>query len=853
LNGSTFAQVDSTWVQKVCKINRIKPTDINIDGSINDIAWKNAVYNNDFLVKEPNEGEPPKEEVKFAVAYDDNYFYFSARMYRKEIDKIRNTSFRRDYTFNAEKIILVLDTYYDKRTSFSFALTASGSRSDYFSTNDSEYEREYNYNPVWEGKSQIDSLGWTCEMKIPFSQLRFEEKDSLVFGININQYTPTIKEDTYYVLIKRDNFGWASKFARLEGLEGIKPKVNFEFLPYLNARSLFVPNLEKSSPFYEYPENTLNTGLDLKLQASSNLTIDATFLPDFGQVEQDPSVVNLSAYEIYFQERRPFFVEGKQIFDRLGDLFYSRRIGASPRGFITKENTYSKSPTNTSILGAAKISGRINENISLAGLSSVTRRMFAEAVDTNGNQFSQEVEPLTAFNVLRLEREFDEANSYIGASLTSVERDINEGTSMFSRTANRAITGGLDMNYRLFDGNYNLYVGGNFSYISGTKEAMLRRQLSSLSFLQREFTSRKVDSNTTSLFGHYFNFDFEKYAGNFLFEVEYNEYSPTYDVNDMGFLPRVDSRNLDVMVGYQEFKATDYYYSYSAKLIKSYRYDFANIKLADEWGLNLRYVFNSRDGINLYYYSKNEVYDNENTRGGLLMKNPAGDYIGFYFNSDFSRRHKLNFSFDFERKLDLSRFRNYNISLVTQFLDNAEFSLGIGYSDNNDMRQYITTVGNSKNRYIFGELIQNTLYSNIRFNYVFSPDITLEIFSQPFISVGNYKQIGELATSKTNNIRNYGVAEGTSIVKGENNYIINDNGEEFSISNPNFNIVNLRSNIVFRWEVQPSTILFLVWQINGSNNFSDINFKSSNIFNSYRNDNTHLLAVKFQYWLPVSL
>lgn len=838
--------------KKELKIQQLGNEKIKLDGLIDDKFWLTATFHDDFLVKEPNEGEKPGELTKFAIAYDNDAIYFAARMYRKDIEGIRTTAFKRDNTFNAEKIILVLDSYFDKRTSYSFLVTAVGSLADYVSNNDSEYSRDYTYNPVWEGKANIDSLGWTCEMRIPFTQLRFSHSDTMRFGLNINQYTPSSREDIYYVLIPRRSFGWSSKFAELSGFENIKPTTRLELQPYLNGRVTQNPFYDKSNPLAKETERNLNYGLDIKFGITQDITLDATVLPDFGQVELDPSIVNLSAYEVYYSERRPFFTEGKQIFDRMGDLFYSRRIGGVPHGALGN-GLYNNVPKTTNILGAAKFSGRLANKLSIAGLSALTEKVYADY--TSGNsQYQQEIEPLASYNLFRIEKEFDVANSYIALSATGVERSLCDCNNLINILPKRAYTGALDFQYRLFDGNYSINTTMQFSHLYGSKEAILQRQKAPARFLQRPNSLYKVNDLLNEMNGYALGVNFQKHAGDhWLWGLNYKELSPYFDLNDLGRVQAVDNRTFDSYITYRDLQQTDYYYSYAIKAYNYLQYDYAGLLLRNSFGLYSQYVFTGRDQVELTLQNYADAYSNSETRGGPAMLMPNRSMLSLYYSSDFSRRTTYNGNIEYHQNKVGSHYFYTSAFLKSQVLDKLELSIGANFTNNLNKAQYITTVINSKNRYIFGEISQITLGIDLRANYIFTPTLTLELYMQPFTSNGAYTNFGELAKPLTNELTNYGNANGTKIEIENGRYLVTDGNETFYINKPDFNIIAFRSNLVLRWEWVRGSFLYLVWQATSETFDSVLPFHTNNIFDSFTNTKMNVVALKFSYWLPAKL
>ena len=401
---------DALTQRKQFRATRIDGDSPRLDGVLDDTAWQRAEFFSDFLQKDPVEGAPPTDRTEVAIIYDDHALYIGARMFSKNPSKIRAQVSRRDNNGNSDRIIISLDTYCDRRTAYTFVVTAAGVRVDYYHSTDVEYDRDHSYNPVWDADAHINAEGWTAEMRIPFSQLRFASTVEQTWGININRFVPDTNEDLYWVLIPKNETGWSSKFGNLTGIRNVRSSRRIELLPYETSSATFTSDTHPDDPFNDGSEFTSRVGADLKMGLGSNLTLDATINPDFGQVEADPAEVNLTAYETFFDEKRPFFIEGSQLFENIGpEFFYSRRIGAPPHGVA--EGDFRDVPDNTTIISAAKLTGRLNSGLSIGVLTALTSRerarsFFAATDSTVARREKNEVEPLSGFGVLRLQQEF---------------------------------------------------------------------------------------------------------------------------------------------------------------------------------------------------------------------------------------------------------------------------------------------------------------------------------------------------------------------------------------------------------------------------------------------------------------
>ena len=345
---------------------------IRLDGRLDEQVWRTGPPLTEFVQKEPDEGAPPTERMEVRFVYDDGALFVGARMYsRTGAAGIQAPLGRRDEVEQAESVLIALDTYLDRRTAYCFGVTASGVRLDHYHSTDSESNTDAGFDPVWQARTQIDEEGWTAELWIPFSQLRFNESPEQIWGLNIHRRTPTRNEDDYWVAIPRTERAWASRFGELIGIDGIKPPRRVELLPYFISGSTVTGQPDTQNPFDDGLNLTRSVGLDAKVGIGPSLTLDATINPDFGQVEADPAVVNLSNFETFFSERRPFFTTGSQLFaGGANNYFYSRRIGAVPIGIPSDD--YVDHPRTATILGAAKLTGRLASGMSVGIIWALT-------------------------------------------------------------------------------------------------------------------------------------------------------------------------------------------------------------------------------------------------------------------------------------------------------------------------------------------------------------------------------------------------------------------------------------------------------------------------------------------------
>jgi hypothetical protein len=713
------------------------------------------------------------------------------------------------------------------------------------------------------------------EMKIPFSQMRFNQSDAMTWGVNFYREIKRNNEKSYYVMVPKKESGFVSRFASLEGLNGINPKQRLEVMPYMVQKAQYLVH-DQGDPFYKSNQYKTTLGADFKIGIGSNLNVDATINPDFGQVEVDPAVINLSAFESYFNEKRPFFIEGMDNFyfgigganNNWGfnfgwpELFYSRRIGRSPRG-ETSDADFVKYPSETRILGAAKLTGKLNETTTIGAISAITERTYA-TLWNNGTRTNQEIEPLTYYNVLRSRKDFNDGRQSLGVMLTGVNRAFSDN-SLRENLSQNAYAFGLD-GWTFLDEDKEYVLTGAFagSYVSGTKEYLQNLQKQPYRYYQRPDASfATFDSTRTSLSGYYGRLMLNKQSGNFYLNSALGLVSPGFEQNDLGFQWMADRINFHTVLGYRWFepdgifRSKDIYVTYA----RSFNFDGNTIS---------NFIWYRFGGTFLNYYElygggnyNFESYNPTLTRGGPLGINPASYYFWIYGGSDSRKEFSVNAEVDFSRNSISSNYKMANISLTWKPSTQITFSMGPTYEISNSMQQWVdkfddpTAVNTYKTRYVFGEIKQHTLAANIRLNWTFSPTLSLQLFMQPFFAVGDYSNYKELAKPRTMDYNYYGQNGSTiNYNQDDNVYYVDPDGsgpaQEFSFDNPDFNFKSLRGTAVLRWEVMPGSIFYFVWSHNQANFNDPGNFSFGRDFrNLWNTQGDNILLVKFSYWLDI--
>ncbi len=813
-------------------------TSIDVDGRLDEPVWAEAPVITDFIQSNPAEGEPGTQPTELRIAFDDNAIYIGAMLY----DSFPVTTRLQRHDIGGadfDWIMISLDSYHDHETSYNFSTNPSRSINDAVSSSGGGGGRrsDISWDPVWEVQTQITEEGWSAEMRIPFSQLRFSSDDEQVWGISMRRAIHRNQEQLTFPFVPTLERGGASRYAHLEGIEGISTGQRLELLPYVAARGeylqLAVPSgINFSNPYRSGSDYFGQAGLDLKYRLASNVTLDATVNPDFGQVELDPSVINLTAFETLFQERRPFFVEGGDIF-RIGEggpagstgvapqLFYSRRIGRRPRGSAPPDAVFTDVDLATTILGAAKVTGRVGDGWSMGLLEAVTAQETATYVDVNQTVDQAVVEPAANYLVGRIRRQISGGETRFGLFSTAVNRRL-AGTGMESRLHSAAYSGGADFAHEWSNRMYRISTMFTGSYVQGDPAAILRTQLSSTRYYQRPDADHLIlDPTATSLAGYYAMVDVAKQAGAFGGKVAMAASSPGYEVNDMGFQSASDRLILDTNLSYNHPDPGRILRRWDVRVSPSAVWNYAGDRIWTEVNGNFNFQFLNYwgGGARLGYNPPHD--DDRLTRGGPLARTPRRFSGSLNVRSDQRRQTvgRLNYNWAVEDGDSWNHRVSFN--LTTNAGERLRIQLGPAYARSHVFAQYVTSVADPLadqtfgRRYIFGGLDQTTVSLETTLNFTFTSWMSLQLYVEPFISTGNYRELKELERPGTFRFLEYGTDIGT-LSQGPGGYAIDPDGTgpaaPFVVADRDFSYRSLIGNAVLRWEWRPGSTLFLVWQ-----------------------------------------
>ncbi|MBM4193463.1 MAG: carbohydrate binding family 9 domain-containing protein [Gemmatimonadetes bacterium] len=764
-----------------------------IDGKDTDAAWRDAPLISDFLEYEPNPGADLRFKTELRVLYDDRYLYVLGRMHDPAPDSIISLLSRRDTRTESEQLKLVIDSYHDGRTAYQFITNPAGVKRDFYVYNDQI--EDPSWDAVWDVGTSIDEHGWVAEFRIPFSQIRFNGEKEKTFGLLAVRDVARTRQRISWPLYQRNRQGYVSQAGVLVGISDIPEPRRMEFTPYLVGKTFS----RLSGNKWGMPSDK-TIGGDAKIGLASNLTLDATMNPDFGQVEADPAVLNLSAFEQFYSERRPFFIEGAGIYQfgpNCGDggddagcpsLFYSRRIGRAPQ--LAGRYGDASSPTATRILGATKLSGRFANGLSIGVMDAMT-----EGVSGPGGKT---LEPRTNYGVARVRQEFGRGQGDIGAVFTATDRSLDSWSEPYLRSS--AYTGGIDGRRRLWSNNYELRGFVAVSRVAGSAAAIASTQRSSVHQYQRPDAGLRYDPNRTSLTGDWEAVSFSKFGGGMTrFSVNYDRTSPGFEMNDVGFQSRADQQN-----------ASAWYQVAWQRPGPWYRMGFLNFNHYRGWTTNGLPVY-SGGNVNGHVQFKNTMwahlginlnnieatYDDRRARGGPAVRNSPSMNFWAGVDGDQRKWYTPNVFFGGARG-DAGRSHHVWVNPSVNMRASSRFSaeLGMNLSKGTDATQWrgnYGVIGSDTTHYTFAKLKQTTLGVTTRLNLTATPELTLQFYAQPFVTTGTYSDWKQLGRSRAASFTE--------------RYVPYNGGDPGG-----FNFRQFRSNTVLRWEYMPGSALFLVWQ-----------------------------------------
>ena len=825
-----------------------------IDGLLTDDCWENAgEWSGTFTQQKPNEGQPETEKTQIKILYDNHNVYVAFRAYDSEPDKINRWMAPRDQV-KGDAVAICFDSYADKRTAFVFGLTAGGTRFDFLLENDKD--DDYSWNAVWEGKTSYNSQGWYAEFKIPLSQLRYSNTNvEQEWGFHAIRLIDRKLEMVHLNLIPQQNKGYVFSFGTLTGISNLPKSRRMEFTPYSSFRyKVSEKNPDIPSGFEKAWD--LGVGIDGKIGLSSDFTLDFTVNPDFGQVEADPSTINLTAFETFYDEKRPFFLEGKNIFSMSGEtMFYSRRIGSPPVWSPGNEyGQYSSVPQKTRIISAVKLSGKNKNGLSLGALNSITAKETAKILQ-DGREYSMTAQPMVSYSIARVQQDINKGNTIIGGMLTSANRFLKDDHLSFLNR--NAYAGAVD--FAQYFKNREYYVKGNaqYSYVNGASDAIVALQRSPVHYYHREGASYiSVDSSRTNLRGNAGTITIGRGGENKIISEQIFAWaSPGFELNDLGYLQNADYKMLRGYVAYVESKPQkDFLRNYHIAPFYRFLWDYGNTTTLALSGLEVQTSLTNKWGFYLSGFYESRNAENSILRGGPpVLLNPRWG-TDFILASDESR--KVSGQIYHGTMLGNKRYAHFARAEVNyRPVPNLGLMGRINYTYRKMGLEYAgqQTVESGDKIYLMSAIRQDVAGFTFRADYSITPDLSIQFYGNPFISFGKYTDFKRATNTMDSKYENRFVLLDTNYDAETNQYSVTEtNGNQYSFGNPDFSFREFRFNLVVRWEYRPNSTIYVVWSQDRSGAdaayTSSFNQNARELFQYYPNN---VFMVKLNYWFSL--
>jgi uncharacterized protein DUF5916/cellulose/xylan binding protein with CBM9 domain len=803
-----------------------------IDGALTDEAWSQAEPASDFTQRDPDEGMPATERTEIRILYDDEALYIGARMFDSQAVLIARRLSSRDGDADADHVDIYLDPMHDHLTGVTFRVSASNVQRDAILHNDTWQDSAW--DAVWQSQVSVDARGWSAEMRMPLSQLRFPASDRQTWGVNVERFIHRKNETVWLEFVPKDETGLASRMTHLTGLDGLRPKRHLALLPYAASRAEFIAPSEANHPFNDGSRASMAMGADLKWGVTSNLTLDGTINPDFGQVEVDPAVINLSEFETFFQEKRAFFLEGAQIFNNFGvggsnsfwgfnssdpSIFYSRRIGRAPQ--VSPSGDFTDSPAGTTILGATKLTGKTGGGWSIGMLDAVTDRETART-QLGLESGRADVEPLTNYFVARVQRELGR-RAGAGFITSAVTRRL-DSPSLRDGLASTAYVFGTDAHLFL-DSARDWVVTGKIagSRVSGSTVFIESAQRAAQRYYQRPDAPQvQFDPGREALNGFSGRVVLNRNSGLWQVNAALWGVSPGFESNDLGFHGSGDRAGAHGVSMWRGVTPDRFTRSRSVWVAKWWTWNFNRELQSDGWhaqgSLTFRNYWYLNGGVGL----GRRVLNDRLTRGGPLAISPAGGNTGINAGTDSRRwvsaQANTNYSWNEEGGWN----QNAGLSFSVKPSPMLTLSTGPQWRRNRNIAQYVdsvtdpTALSTYGGRYVFGVLDQRELSMTTRISVILTPAVSVQVYAQPLLAVGDYANFKELAQPRTFDFLAYASPERSlAFDAASKTYTVDPDGagpaQTFSFDDPDFNVKSLRMNAVFRWELKPGSTFYAVW------------------------------------------
>jgi hypothetical protein len=819
-----------------------------IDGLLDDEIWSLSEWQGDFTQQFPYGGRPASEKTFVKALYDRSNLYVAFICRDSEPELIRNILGRRDER-GGDNAGIALDSYYDKRTAFEFSLTAAGQKMDLKHLGD--YIFDFNWDAVWDGATSLNDSAWIAEMRIPFSQIRYTDRDEHTWGLHFYRVISRKQEAVNWQYIPREAPAMVFLFGELKGVHDIRSSRQVEFLPYA------LSSLKRPAGNHGFDPLQFNGGLNAKVGISSDYTLDLAVNPDFGQVEADPSVLNLTSFETFFEEKRPFFLEGNDVFDfnMDGDIpYYSRRIGSAPSipGNLSGMQI-SNFPDHTTILGAAKLTGKNKNGLSVGLVNGLTAGAYGQANWDNGTEKEIVVSPMSNYTASRIKRDFKKGNTVLGGMFSMVNR-ISSDSVTNRLHPSRAMSGGLDLLHQWKNRDYYLEVKTLASQLTGTPEAIMSKQLAHNHRFQRPDANHvEVDSTREQLSGHGSLIRAGKKGGKWNYYLQGQYRSPGLNLNDMGYIRQSDFLAERFEISYDMNEPGRWIRDYFLALYQEARWSFGGENTGSLIGFEVEARNNQLWWARMILEYKFPFLDTRELRGGPALRNEGSHKLSSTLGSNSSKDlyailgyQHTGYGYDRSHE-DLLAF-----SITWLPLKRLKFS-GITQLIRQQYHQhYVRTIpGNNSDEYIIGAIDRRTASFTIRGELFITPELSIQYYGNPYYSAGNYSSFRRIneASSRDTNTR----WESLDLAYDESasmySYDLNSATMEFA--NPDFSFMQFRSNLVFRWEYNLGSTLYLVWSHDRSDWINEYNPVTSTMGDLFGLRGSNVFMVKLNFWFSI--
>jgi hypothetical protein len=825
----TMAPAQTPPPRRALAAVRVDPGAIRVDGRLDDSVWARVPVASGFIQQQPNAGAPASQRTEARVAFDAQNVYVAFRSHDTAPDSIATQLARRDVgDIYADWVYVGFDSFLDRRTAFVFGVSAAGQQFDIFQFNDSDDDAQW--DAVWQSAVRRDAGGWSAELRIPLSQLRFTPPvngASPVWGVNFARTLARFDETSFWNPTPPDQPGIVSRFGDLTGLDGLGSPSTLELIPYARTQAE-TERVAPGNPFRSTVTPSATAGLDVRYRLPAGLTLSASVNPDFGQVEADPAVVNLTQFEVFFPERRPFFLEGADIF-RFGrtvtsndnnstTFFYSRRIGRAPRVPLGRDVAFADVPRFTAIDGAAKISGKTSSGLSVGLLAAATAEEFAQVQDTLGRQSSRPAEPGSAYVVSRLRQDFRQGNTVVGSFFSAARRSL-DNASYLPLLPSQSVVGGADFEHawqaRTFTVSGFLAgsrVQGDRAFVRGLQRSPIRQ------FQRPDQSYMPLDTAATALGGYFGSVSVAKSGGRrVLASATYEATSPGFEVNELGFQTRADFRSVSTALIWRSPEQTRVFRETFFGVFSTHAFNFGGTRIEERYAGAANVTLPNLWELELEGSWSPTVFNDRLLRGGVLSRAVEQWRTNASVRTD--PRQRVVLGTEASARRDVSGEYDYSLGLLLDVRPVAAARVRIEPAVRRqfDTDQYVTSVSDAtsplpdRRRYVFGDIRQGEINTTVRADWTFTPYVSLQLVAQPFVAAGRFDRYKEFATPGEFRFRPY-----TPLVRDGQTVTVDPDGTgpaaPFSFGEQDFTVRALRGNAVLRWEYRPGCTVFFVWQ-----------------------------------------